>query len=304
MKAIITEKSGPPEVLQLKEVEKPMPANNEVLIKVHASTVTRGDVVLRKMHPLLFIPMGLLGLKRKIIPGHEFAGVIEDIGSDVTKFSIGDKVFGTTTGLRTGGNAEYLCLPEVWKTGVILKMPPDMDYQIAVSIPVGGMTALQILNRGNIQEGQDVLIYGASGSVGTYAVQLAKHYFNAEVTGVCSTSNIELVKSLGADKVIDYTKENITQNGQTYDVIFDAVGKTNLSDWKGSMKAGGTFLTVKTTTKEEKSDLQILKDLVGQGKLKPVIDRKYSLDEVAEAHKYVESGHKKGNVVILVGSSN
>jgi len=300
MKAIITKKSGSSEGLQFEDVNKPEPSNNEVLIKVYAATVTRGDIVLRRMHPLLFIPLRLFGLRKKVIPGHEFAGEIEAVGSDVSKYEVGDRVFGTTTGLRAGANAEYVCLPEEWKSGVIMKMPPELTYDEAAATPVGGMTALEILSRGNIQKGQKVLIYGASGSVGTFAVQLTKNYFGAEVTGVCSTSNIELVKSLGADKVIDYKQEDITRINQIFDVIFDAVGKTNPSDWKGILKPEGAFLTVKTTTKENETNLSILAELVGKGKLKSVIDRRYSLDEVVEAHKYVESGHKKGNVVIVV----
>ena len=301
MKAIVCTKHGPPEVLQLKEIEKPKPKENEVLVKVHAATVTQGDVMLRKLHPLMYLPMSLFGVKRKMIPGHEFAGVIESVGTNVKRFKVGDQVFGTTTGLGVGANAEYICLPEEWETGVLAIKPVNVSYEEAAPLPVGGMTALYILRKGNIQKGQKVLIYGASGSVGTYAVQLAKHHFVANVTGVCSTANIELVKSLGADQVIDYTKENVTQKGQLYDVVFDAVGKMSSSQSKKLLKENGTFLTVQTTTKEEIENLNTLKKLAEEDVIKAVIDKRFPLDQIAEAHKYVETGRKKGNVVITVG---
>jgi len=300
MKAIVNTKHGPPEVLQLKDVEKPTPKENEVLIKVHAATVTQGDLMLRKMHPLMYLPMQLFGVRRKIIPGHEFAGEIESVGADVTCFKAGDQVFGTTTGLSVGANAEYVCLPEEWKSGVLTIKPDNKSYEEAAALPVGGMTALYILRKGNNQSGQNVLIYGASGSVGTYAVQLAKHHFEANVTGVCSTANIELVKSLGADQVIDYTKEDVTQNGQTYDVVFDAVGKLSSSQRDNLLNENGTFLTVQTTTKEEIENLNTLKKFAEEDVIKAVIDKRFPLDQIAEAHKYVETGRKKGNVVITV----
>jgi NADPH:quinone reductase-like Zn-dependent oxidoreductase len=199
-----------------------------------------------------------------------------------------------------GANAEFVCVPEKWKTGVLAGMPTNATYEEAAAVPVGGMTALYILKKGNIQKGQKVLIYGASGSVGTYAVQLARHYFDANVTGVCSTKNIALVKSLGAEEVIDYTQEDIAQRGQTYDVIFDAVGKTSASQCKTSLKENGIFLTVQSTTHEDSENLVLLKELVEAGKIKPVIDKVYPLEQAAEAHKHVESGHKTGNVVISV----
>ena len=227
-------------------------------------------------------------------------GEIETVGKNVRRFKIGDRVFGTTTGLSVGSNAEYVCLPETWGAGVVAPMPNDMSFEEAAALPVGGMTALFILQRANIQSGQNVLIYGASGSVGTYAVQLARHFFGATVTGVCSTANTELVKSLGADTVIDYTKEDFTKNGQTYDVVFDAVGKTSAKDVRGILNENGSYLSVRTMTKESIEDLSILKELVEKGKIKPVIDRRFPLEQVADAHRYVETGRKKGNVVITV----
>ena len=300
MKAIVSTKHGHPEVLQLKEVPKPISGEKEILIRVHAATVTQGDVMLRKLHPMMYLPMRLFGVRRKKIPGHEFAGEIESVGRDVKRFKTGDQVFGTTTGLSVGANAEYVCLPEEWATGVLTIKPANVTYEEAAALPVGGMTALYILRKGNIQNGQKVLVYGASGSVGTFAVQLAKHHFGADVTGVCSTANVELGEIPGSRSGHRLHQRGCHQNGQTYDVVFDAVGKFSSTQSKGLLKENGVFLTVQTTTKEENENLVTLKELVEAGKLKAVIDKRYPLEQVADAHRYVETGRKKGNIVITV----
>jgi NADPH:quinone reductase-like Zn-dependent oxidoreductase len=302
MRAVVYEKSGPPEVLHLKEIEKPTPKDNEILVKIHAGTVTRGDVLLRGAGLFINFMMLVLGFKKKKIPGHELAGEIEAVGKDVKLFKKGDQVFGTTTGLVYGANAQYVCLPEEWKQGVVTKKPVNMTFEEAVAIPIGGMTALWILRSGNIKKGQRVLIYGASGSVGTYAVQLAKH-FGTEVTGVCSTKNLEMVKSIGAGSVIDYTKEDFSKGGTKYDIIFDAVGKIKSSQKKASLSKNGKFVSIRSLTKEKTENLLFLKDLAEAGEIKPVIDRRYPLEQVVEAHRYVETGRKKGNVVITVAHS-
>jgi NADPH:quinone reductase-like Zn-dependent oxidoreductase len=326
MKAIICTNYGPPDVLQLEELPKPAPRDDEVLIRVYVTTVTATDCAFRNGKP--FITRFYTGLKRPKNPilGTEFAGEVEAVGKGVKSFSKGDRVFGTLPG--SGAYAEYLCLPEAGSTLAIA--PANLTHEDAVACCDGFLTALPFLrDKGGIKRGQAVLIHGASGSVGTAAVQLA-HYFGAVVTGVCSTTNLDLVRSLGADTVIDYTQDDFTQSGESYDIIFDTVGKTSFGRCKESLKPDGIFLeagidmsilpTVIWTSKfgrkkamiaatglrpasERTKDLTFLKELMEAGHIKPVIDRRYPLEQVATAHRYVDRGHKKGNVVITVGDT-
>jgi NADPH:quinone reductase-like Zn-dependent oxidoreductase len=297
MRAIVISKYGSPEGLQLKEVDMPTPKANELLIKIHATTVTFGDATLRRMKFPVRIVFGLFmgGLGKNKILGHEFAGEVQEVGDEVTLFKQGDEVFGST-GMKGGAHAEYVSLPE---DAMVAIKPRTMTFEEAATVPVGGHTALDILRKADVQNGQKVLIYGASGSVGTYALQLAKNW-GAEVTGVCSTSNLEWVTDLGADSVIDYTKESFTQSDEKYDVIFDAVRKISSSQCKGVLKENGVFLSVSSSTEEKAENLIFLKDLIETGKLKPVIDRTYPFEDIVEAHRYVDTGRKKGNVVITV----
>ena len=318
MKAIVYTKYGSPDVLRFKEVEKPTPKNNEVLIRVHATSVTAADCLMRRGET--FISRLFLGFRkpRRKILGTELAGEIESVGKDVQRFKKGDRVYGFT-GFGLGAYSEYKCMPE---NGSLVKKPINMTYDEAAAVVDGASTALFFLkDKANIQSGQKVLILGASGSIGTFAVQLAK-YFGTEVTGICSTTNLELVKSLGADKVIDYTKEDFTKNGETYDIIFDTVGKSSFSNSKGSLKKNGQYLvtagglmsrilmlwTSLVGQKKVISDMSIektealifIKKLIEAENIKLVVDRRYTLDQIANAHEYVEKGHKRGNILITV----
>ena len=322
MKAIVYERYGPPEVLELKEVAKPTPRDNEVLIKTYATTVTSADWRVRSLN----VPTGFGLLTRLVfgvskpkqpILGSELAGVIESVGKDIRKFKVGDQVFAFSDA-SMGCHAEYKCMPQ---DGAVVLKPPSLSYDEAAALSFGGTTALDFLRRGKLQSGEKVLVNGASGGVGTAAVQLARH-FGANVTGVCSTTNMELVRSLGASQVIDYTKEDFTQNGETYDVIVDTVGTAPFSRSKDSLRAGGRLLMVlaglpdmlqipwvsMTSSKKaiagpsavRAEDLRFLAGLAQAGEFKPVIDRRYPFEQIAEAHRYVDTGRKKGNVIITL----
>ena len=336
MKAIVYTEYGPPDVLQLKDVEKPRPKENEVLVKIYATSVNYGDILARKFKditpgnfnmplPFWLISKFVFGLSHpKInILGNEFAGEIADVGTDVKQFIVGDQVFGYL-GQGMGAYAEYLCIPE---DGVLTTKPANMSYEEAAVVPMGSIMALYLLReKGNIKSGDKVLVNGASGSIGSAAVQLAKHHFGAEVTGVCGTPRLEMVKSLGADKVIDYTKEDYTQNGETYDLIFDVLGKSPFSRSTSSLTQNGRHLYASFKMKQilqmlwtsivgskkvicgiapgSVEDLNTVKELIEAGKLKAAIDKHFPLEQTAEAHRYVESGNKKGQIAIIVDHNN
>jgi NADPH:quinone reductase-like Zn-dependent oxidoreductase len=322
MRAAVYTRYGPPEVVELKDVPKPVPKDNEVLIKVHATTITSGDWRAGSLN----VPTGFglisrlffgISRPRRPILGTELSGTVESVGKDVRRFKVGDQVF-AFSGVAMGCHAEYRCMPE---SGAVALKPANLSFEEAAAISFGGTTALDFLRRARIHQGDKVLINGASGAVGTAAIQLAKH-FGVEVTGVCSTGNLELVTSIGADKVIDYTHEDFTQNGETYDIIMDTAGTAGFSRSKRSLKEGGRLLLVLGTlpdmlqsawasmrsstriiagpASERPEDLQFLAALAESGELKPIIDRRYPFERIAEAHRYVDTGHKRGNVVVTL----
>jgi NADPH:quinone reductase-like Zn-dependent oxidoreductase len=319
MKAVVFDRYGPPEIQRLEDVERPVPKADEVLVRIHATTVTRTDCGIRAGKPILVrFFFGLRGPKQRIL-GTELAGEVEAVGAAVTEFAVGDRVFGSTAAFRSGAHAEFISMPE---SAPLAHMPAGMTFEEAAAVSDGAILALMGLNSVHRQRGQTILVYGASGSIGTAGVQLAKH-FGADVTAVCSTKNLELVRSLGADRVIDYTQEDFTRNGQTYEVIFDAVGKHSFARCKGSLKPGGAYvatdglfrnLTLALWTSRigdkkvlfpipphyTKENVLFLKALIEAGKYRAVIDRCYPLEDVVEATRYVETEHKTGSVVLTI----
>jgi len=322
VRAAVYSRYGPPDVVQIKDVVKPAPKDNEVLVRIHATTICAADWRLRKADPFLVrIMNGLWRPKKITILGMEFAGKVESVGKAVTRFAAGDEVFGAAR----GAHAEYVCVPQ---DGALAMRPVNMTFEEAVAVMFGGVSALHFLRSAKIQAGQKVLIYGASGSVGVSAVQLAKH-FGAHVTGVCSTANLDLVKSLGADEVVDYTREDFSKAGRVYDIVFDTVGKSGFRRSMRSLKRGGVYArdagpwwllasplagmwasvtggakVIGGVARRAAGDQLFLKGLIEAGELRTVIDRRYPLDEIAEAHRYAEAGHKKGNVVIVLAQTS
>lgn len=306
MKAVVCTKYGPPDVLELREVAQPRPKNNEILVRIYATTVHIGDTRIRRFaipgpgwqRLLARLVLGFSGPRNPIL-GMDLAGEVEVAGPSVRRFKVGDQVFASTVKSGFGAYAQYKCLPE---DALVALKPANIPYEEAAPIPSGGLTALCVLRQADIQEGQKVLIYGASGSVGTFSVQLALH-FGAQVTGVCSTANMEMVKSLGASAVIDYTREDFVEGNQIYDVVFDAVDKLPADHGRQALKSGGVYLNVDKSSDDchlKVEDLEYLKALVEAGELKAAIDRSYPLEQIVEAHRYVDKGHKKGNVVVSV----
>ena len=331
MKAIIYTKYGPPEVLKLQEVEKPNPKDNEVLIRIHSTSVNYGDLVARNFKhvspgefnmPMIFwffarIAFGIRKPRKKIL-GNEFSGIIEEVGKDVTLFKKNDQIFGYSS-QGMGAYAEYISLKE---KGILAQKPSNMSFEEAAVIPMGSIMALNFLKKANIQSGQKILVIGASGSIGSAIVQLAKNHYNTEVTGICSTHRLNFVKSLGADNVIDYTKEDFTENDEKYDIIFDVLGRGNYSKAKNSLQQNGRYIFVSfkmrqlgqmlrtklfgnkkvicTFSPERVEDLREIKELVEEGKIKAIIDKRFKFEQMAEAHEYIESGHKKGHIVITL----
>ena len=295
MRAVLFERSGSTSGLVLREVPDPTPEAGEVLVRIHATTVTRGDVVLRKMPPLL---ARLFGIPRKRMLGHEYGGVVAAVGAEESHYRPGDRVFGTTTGLAAGAYAEAICVPG---GGIIAEIPNGLRFEEAAPIPIGALAALTLLRRGGAEEGlgRRILVYGASGSVGSYAVQLGVA-FGGRVTGVSSTPNLDLVRSLGAERVIDYTREDVLAIPDRFDVIIDAIGMGEVGRAKRLLGPRGRFVSVRSRTSERLADLWSIRDLLEAGSLRAVVDRTYPLEAVREAHEYVEGGHKKGNVVIVV----
>lgn len=323
MKAIVYTEYGPPEVLRLKEIGKPVPKDNEVLVRIHAVAVTAGDAIMRsgKFPPAIWLPARLVfGLRKpkRTILGMEFAGEVEAVGKAVTRFTTGDRVFGMS-GMGFGAYVEFKCVPE---DGPLLAMPKGLSYEEGAAVPIGGTTASFFLRKANIRPGQKVLIYGASGSVGSYAVQIARH-LGAEVTGVCSTGNFEMVKSLGADKVIDYTKEDFSKSGEQYDVIYDTLGISSFPDCIRALAPKGKYLlnavwntsnhframwtsmtsgrkVISGTAPDSVEELKHLRELIEAGKVKPFIDKRFPLERISEAHAIVDSKRKRGNIVLTV----
>ncbi len=304
MKAAVYQSYGSPSVLKIQNIAKPELKANELLVKIAYSTVTSGDTRLRSSNfpPLFWLParliFGLFKPKKQVL-GHEFAGVVAEVGSEVKNYAIGDRVFGTTTMLKGGAYAEYVALPEKWKNGVLAHLPKALDFQEAAALPIGGMTASYLLEKAQIKAEEKILIYGASGSVGSFALQLAKHK-GAIVSTFSSASNFSWLKALGADALYDYTDFDFDNFSEGYDIVLDAVGKLGKSRAKSLLNKGGRFVSVEMLTKERENDLKELGNLAAAGHLKAYIDRSYTLSEIAEAHRYVDSGRKRGNLLIEI----